>query len=511
MRSHAVGSGPPLPGEVVRGMLLLLGVVAAARALGRARGGRRAACSALLERDVHAGRPEQGLGRLVAATSRRSPTSALVLIGEGEATHRRRAAAAAPRRCARAGPRAGRARRQGGARADQRHAPDGRRRRRWRCATRGGCSTRRSSPSRSSLEAFKGSTVPFDARLHELRPQPRPAAGRGAPARAARRQPGGRPATPTAAACRTRTRCAARRRCSARSPTRSPTSRARSSASCRRSPTTRWCSPPTATILSRRQLPRAAAVAAARPPRARRVRAGRRSASGARSPCSPPATPSCRRSSRPRPGLSSGLMIAQYAAAALVNECQVLAHPGGRGLDPDLGRAGGLQLDGRAGRAEGAHRGGERRARDRHRAGVRVPGAGVPPPAAHARRCSRRRSRACARACRDWRRTDRWRRSSPSWPTRAAHRGGGAGVRCKGWQQEAALLMLENNLHPDVAEQPAGPGRLRRDRQGRAQPRVAATRSSASCSALERRRDAARAVGQAGRRCSRPTPTRRAC
>jgi len=27
-------------------------------------------------------------------------------------------------------------------------------------------------------------------------------------------------------------------------------------------------------------------------------------------------------------------------------------------------------------------------------------------------------------------------------------------VRCRGWQQEAALLMLENNLHPDVAEKP---------------------------------------------------------
>src|ERR1700758_578638 len=30
-----------------------------------------------------------------------------------------------------------------------------------------------------------------------------------------------------------------------------------------------------------------------------------------------------------------------------------------------------------------------------------------------------------------------------------------AGLRCKGWQQEAALRMLENNLHPDVAENPA--------------------------------------------------------
>jgi histidine ammonia-lyase len=36
----------------------------------------------------------------------------------------------------------------------------------------------------------------------------------------------------------------------------------------------------------------------------------------------------------PRPGLGSGLMIAQYTAAALVNECQVLAHPAGAGSIP---------------------------------------------------------------------------------------------------------------------------------------------------------------------------------
>jgi histidine ammonia-lyase len=35
-----------------------------------------------------------------------------------------------------------------------------------------------------------------------------------------------------------------------------------------------------------------------------------------------------------RPGLSSGLMITQYAAAALVNESQVLAHPAGAGSIP---------------------------------------------------------------------------------------------------------------------------------------------------------------------------------
>ncbi len=36
----------------------------------------------------------------------------------------------------------------------------------------------------------------------------------------------------------------------------------------------------------------------------------------------------------PQPGLGSGLMIAQYAAAALVNECQVLSHPAGAGSIP---------------------------------------------------------------------------------------------------------------------------------------------------------------------------------
>ena len=36
----------------------------------------------------------------------------------------------------------------------------------------------------------------------------------------------------------------------------------------------------------------------------------------------------------PQPGLGSGLMITQYTAAALVNECQVLAHPAGAGSIP---------------------------------------------------------------------------------------------------------------------------------------------------------------------------------
>ena len=83
-------------------------------------------------------------------------------------------------------------------------------------------------------------------------------------------------------------------------------------------------------------------------------------------------------------------------------------------------------------------------------------------------------------------------------------------MRCRGWPQEAALRMLENNLHPDVAEKPeelvvyGGIGK--------------AARNQACLEAIKRelmapgrRRDAARAVRQAGRRCSRRTRTRRAC
>jgi urocanate hydratase len=45
------------------------------------------------------------------------------------------------------------------------------------------------------------------------------------------------------------------------------------------------------------------------------------------------------------------------------------------------------------------------------------------------------------------------------------------GMRCRGWQQEAALRMLENNLHPDVAERPeelvvyGGIGKAARNRE----------------------------------------------
>ena len=49
---------------------------------------------------------------------------------------------------------------------------------------------------------------------------------------------------------------------------------------------------------------------------------------------------------------------------------------------------------------------------------------------------------------------------------RAAH---GTSLSARSWLTEAALRMLMNNLDPEVAERPAGPGRLRRHRPGGAQ------------------------------------------
>ena len=60
----------------------------------------------------------------------------------------------------------------------------------------------------------------------------------------------------------------------------------------------------------------------------------------------------------------------------------------------------------------------------------------------------------------------------------------GTTLSCKGWQQEAALRMLMNNLDPDVAERPddlvvyGGTGKAARNWE-------ASTRSCARCSALE--------------------------
>ena len=82
--------------------------------------------------------------------------------------------------------------------------------------------------------------------------------------------------------------------------------------------------------------------------------------------------------------------------------------------------------------------------------------------------------------------------------------------RCKGWQQEAALRMLMNNLDPDVAERPddlvvyGGTGKAARSWE-------AFDAIVARAARARGRRDAARAERQAGRRVPHASRRRRAC
>ena len=95
VRSHAVGAGPPLPEEVVRGMLLLL-----ASSLRRGHSGVRVELVelvlALLERGVTPVIPSKGS---VGSSGDLAPLAhlGLVLIGEGEATSRASGSRAARR------------------------------------------------------------------------------------------------------------------------------------------------------------------------------------------------------------------------------------------------------------------------------------------------------------------------------------------------------------------------------------------------------------------------------
>ncbi len=86
----------------------------------------------------------------------------------------------------------------------------------------------------------------------------------------------------------------------------------------------------------------------------------------------------------------------------------------------------------------------------------------------------------------------------------------GSELSCRGWPQEAAMRMLMNNLDPEVAEQPdelvvyGGTGRAARSWP--AFDAIVAEPAHAG-----RRRDAAGAVRQAGRRSSGRTSGRRGC
>ena len=210
----------------------------------------------------------------------------------------------------------------------------------------------------------------------------------------------------------------------------------------------------------------------------------------------------------PRPGLSSGLMLTQYAAAALVNECQVLAHPAGAGSIPTS--AGQEDFN-----SMGAFAALKARTVVENCAQVIAtelvcacqglefhrPLRTTPPleaaveQGARARAAHRGGSRRSAASWRRWPRRCEPGRSCCEMPGLGAG-GGAADAR----EQPASRRGRE----------PAGPRRLRRDRQGRARPRLAADDQARAPAprAATRRCSCSRASRW---RCSRRTRTRRAC
>jgi histidine ammonia-lyase len=168
VRSHAVGAGEPLPRDVVRGMVYLL-----SESLRRGYSGVRVELvellQALLARDVLPVVPAKGS---VGSSGDLAPLAhlALVLIGEGEACveGERMPAADALRRAGLEPVEL--AEKEGLALINGTHL----------MAACGGLAiieTRRVLEvaivaSALSLEAFMGSTAPFDERIHALRPQP---------------------------------------------------------------------------------------------------------------------------------------------------------------------------------------------------------------------------------------------------------------------------------------------------------------------------------------------------
>jgi histidine ammonia-lyase len=328
LRSHAVGSGPPLPDEVARGMLLLL-----ASSLRRGHSGVRAELVelvlALLERGVVPVIPSKGS---VGSSGDLAPLAhlGLVLIGEGEAAY---GGETLPGGEALAGaglePVALTAK-EGLALINGTHL----------MAAAGALAVRDARRLLDaavvavalSLEAFKGSTVPFDARLHTLRGQPGPSA------------------------------VAARLRALLEG---SPV--VASHADCGRvqDPYTLRCAPQVLGAVSdaldyigaalERELEAVTDNPLVFPAEDEVLSGGNFHGQPLSLPLDHLALALCELAAfserriyallspsyaglpaflTPRPGLSSGLMIAQYAAAALVNECQVLAHPAGAGSIP---------------------------------------------------------------------------------------------------------------------------------------------------------------------------------
>ncbi len=328
LRSHAVGSGPRLPEEVVRGMLFLL-----ASSLRRGHSGVRVELVelvlGLLERGVTPLVPSKGS---VGSSGDLAPLAhlGLVLIGEGEATVAGETLTGGEA-LARVGlqPVTLEAK-EGLAIINGTHL----------MAAAGALAVRDVARLLDaavvavalSLEAFKGSTAPFDARLHELRGQPGPAE----------------------VAARLRALLAG-----------SPV--VASHADCGRvqDPYTLRCAPQVLGAIAdalayvtgavERELGAVTDNPLVFPEESDVVSGGNFHGQPLSLPLDHLALALCELASfserriyallspgyaglppflTPRPGLSSGLMIAQYAAAALVNESQVLAHPAGAGSIP---------------------------------------------------------------------------------------------------------------------------------------------------------------------------------
>ena len=377
-------------------------------------------------------------------------------------------------------------------------------------------------------------TAPSPPTCMALRPQPGQARQRRQPARAAggladRRQP---PRTATRA-CRTPTRCAARRRCTAPRATRSSyAARGRRRRARRRRSTTRWCCPTAGSSRAATSTARRSAfacdflaIAAAEVGAIAERRTDRLLDAH-------PLARACRRSSPTTPGVNSGLMIAQYTQAAMVAENRRLAAPASvdslptsamqedhvsmgwgaarklravarqprGGSSPSSWSARPAALDLRAPLQPGAGTGAAlRRAARRGVAGAGPDRWLAPELRARPRSWSRRGALLGAVEAVD---RDAAAMSGATTPARSARRAG-TELTCRGWPQEAAMRMLMNNLDPEVAERPddlvvyGGTGRAARSWE--AFDAIVRTLRDA-----RRRRDAARPVGQAGRRVPHP-------
>jgi histidine ammonia-lyase len=328
VRSHAVGAGPPLPADVVRGMMLLLGA-----SLRRGHSGVRPEVVQLLhgmlERGVTPVVPSKGS---VGSSGDLAPLAhlALVAIGEGEATV--------------GGDRlpGGEALARAGLEPIELSAKEGLAliNGTHLMAAAGGLAVLEArrlvvasvAAVALSLEAFKGSTVPFDARLHAVRPQP----GQSAVAARLRELLAGSPVVESHADC----------------------GRVQD-------PYTLRCAPQVIGAVSdavdyiagalERELHAVTDNPLVFPDDGDVLSGGNFHGQPLSLPLDHLALAMTELASfaerriyallspgyaelppflSPRPGLSSGLMIAQYAAAALVNECQVLSHPAGAGSIP---------------------------------------------------------------------------------------------------------------------------------------------------------------------------------